>query len=88
MTNKEVFENYSSENWVIEEALSLMLIEFMDELKHKAGNTITNNINTVGFIKKFMKDETLVHAELAEKSKMDSLEKRHDTIEDAEYREI
>lgn len=68
MTNKEVFEQYGSENWVIEENLYFLLQEFAENLG------VRPTFNTVGFIKNFMKDETLVEVEWAEKSKQDHLE--------------
>lgn len=91
MLNSEIFENYGTEKWVIEENLSYMLQEYWEaasrELK-KYGKDIPMHspINTVGFVKGFMKEETLVSAKYAEKSKMETLEKGE--ILDGEFREV
>lgn len=71
MTNKEVFEQYGSESWVIEENLCYLLQEY----KELVENGKWRNVNLVGFVKQFMKEESLASIEFAEKSKLDTLEK-------------
>ena len=59
MTNAEVFNQYGTERWVIEENLCFMLQEFCEE------ENITPRNNLISFIKKFMKEETIVNVEYA-----------------------
>ena len=80
MTNKEVFEQYGSESWVVEENLHFLLQEFTEKLG------VRPTFNTVGFIKNFMKEETIVEVEWAEKSKLDHLEKNG--YIDGDFREL
>ena len=68
MTNAEVFNQYGTERWVIEENLCFMLQEFCEE-----ENIIPKN-NLISFIKKFMKEETIVNVEYAEKSAINTAE--------------
>ena len=80
MTNEEVFKNYGSEKWVIEEALSYLLQEYWEEVTQKypqIGKQIGKlcPINPVGAVKEFMKEETYCSVGYAEKSKLDTLEK-------------
>lgn len=79
MTNQEVFKNYGSEQWVIEQNLEFLLQMYWEECYNKYPDTkITRHqpINPVSFVKKFMKEETICETEYAEKSKMDTLEKQ------------
>lgn len=89
MQNSEVFNQYGSERWVIEQELCFMMQQYWEECREKYGNIdlkVTEMpINPVSFIKKFMKQETIVVVEYAEKSKMAHLEK--DVI-DAEFTEV
>lgn len=71
MTNKEVFEQYGSESWVVEENLCYLLQEYKELVEN--GNW--RSINLVGFVKQFMKEESLASIEFAEKSKLVTLEK-------------
>lgn len=71
MTNKEVFEQFGSESWVIEENLCYLLQEYKDLVESGKWRSV----NLVGFVKQFMKEESLVSVEFAEKSKLDTLEK-------------
>ena len=80
MTNKEVFESYGSERWVVEDNLYFLLQEFAEKLG------VRPPFNTVGFIKNFMKEETLVEVEFAEKSKLDHLEENG--CIDGDFREL
>ena len=69
MTNAEIFNQYGTERWVIEENLCFMLQEFCEE------ENITPRNNLISFIKKFMKEETIVNVEYAEKSAINTAEK-------------
>lgn len=71
MTNKEVFEQYGREYWVIEENLYYLLLEYKELVK--SGDWRSTNL--VGFVKQFMKEESYASIEFAEKSKLDALEK-------------
>ena len=70
MKNKDVFENYGSEHWVIRENLCYLLQLYWE----KHGNTVTMPENPVAFVKQFLEDETLCNIEFAEKSKLNTLE--------------
>lgn len=86
MNNAEVFKQYGTEQWAIEEALCFLLQSYWEEhCKERFGQS-QMPYNPVGFVKQFMKEETLVSVEFAEKSKMATLEKS-DIIE-GEWREI
>ena len=68
MLNKDIFKEYNTENWVIEENLCYLLQMYKEELmKNK-------DPNILGFVKNFMKQETFIEVEYAEKSKMDTVE--------------
>lgn len=84
MTNKEVFINYSSEQWVLEENLCFMLPDYWDKIKEKCGDKLPSQmpLNPVTFVKAFMKEETIVDVPLAEKPKMDNIMKHPDNIID------
>lgn len=84
MTNKEVFINYSSEQWVLEQNLCFMLQDYWDKIKEKCGDKLPSQmpLNPVTFVKAFMKKETIVDVPLAEKSKMDNIMKHPDNIID------
>lgn len=84
MTNKEVFINYSSEQWVLEQNLCFMLQDYWDKIKEKCGDKLPSQmpLNPVTFVKAFMKEETIVDVPLAEKSKMDNIMKHPDNIID------
>ena len=89
MLNKEVFEQYSTEQWVIEQSLCFMLQTYWDAILEdiKRGyNGSSMPINPVSFVKKFMKEETLCSVEYAEMSKMDKVEKN--IIADVEFKEV
>ena len=68
MLNKDIFKEYNTENWVIEENLCYLLQMYRDELRKN------KNPNIVGFVKDFMKQETFVDIKYAEKSKMNTVE--------------
>lgn len=84
MTNKEVFINYSSEQWVLEQNLCFMLQDYWDKIKEKCGDKLPSQmpLNPVTFVKAFMKEETIVDVQLAEKSKMDNIMKHPNNIID------
>lgn len=81
MTNQEVFKEYGSEKWVMEQNLCFLLQEYWETHGKKAiedakNGYITNSMpyNPVSFVKKFMKEETYCDLKHAEKSKMKTLE--------------
>ena len=97
MTNKEVFEQYNTEQWVIEQNLCFLLQEYWEDYcvprikqveleQYKIGTKMPEN--PVTFVKKFMQEETICSVEYAEKSKMDSLENNVVDIIDADFREV
>lgn len=69
MTNNEVFKNYGTEEWVVREILSYLLMEYTEKLG------VETSSNPVAFVIEFLNKETYVYTELAEKSKMDSVNK-------------
>lgn len=76
MVNSEVFKQFGSEQWAIEQNLCFMLQEYWDELYEKGAVKESQlPINPVSFVKNFMKEESYVEAEYAEQSKMNTLEK-------------
>ena len=93
MTNSEVFRQYNTEKWVIEETLCFLLQEYWEIHGKKAiedakNGYITSNMpyNPVSFVKKFMRDETICDVVAAEKSKISTIE--NNTIGDAEFIEL
>lgn len=83
MINKEVFEQFGSEQQVIEENLCYLLQEYAEKLG------IVHPYNPVTFVKNFMKEETYVDTKYAEMSAVDTARKNVvvDYI-DGEYSEI
>ena len=83
MLNKEVFEKFGTEKWVIEENLCYLLQKYAEKLG------VSNPYNPVTFVKDFMKEETYVNTEYAEMSAVDTAKKNivADYIE-GEYEEI
>ena len=80
MTNQEVFKEYGSEKWIVEQNLCFLLQEYWETHGKKAienaknGYTISNMpYNPVSFVKKFMKEETCCELKYAEKSKMETI---------------
>lgn len=69
MTNNEVLKNYGTEEWVVREILSYLLMEYTEKLG------VETSSNPVAFVIEFLNKETYVYTELAEKSKMDSVNK-------------
>ena len=82
MTNKEVFINYSSEQWVLEQNLYFMLQDYWDKIKEKCGDKLPSQmpLNPVTFVEAFMTEETIVDVPWAEKSKMDNIMKHSENI--------
>ena len=81
MTNQEVFKEYGSEQWVIEQNLCYLLQGYWDTHGKKAIEDAKNGYTTSGmpynpvsFVKNFMKKETYCEIGHAEKSKMETLE--------------
>jgi hypothetical protein len=87
MKNQEIFEQYNTEQWVIEENLCHMIRDYWEKCKEKGYLKDCSHppINTVGFVKNFMKEESYVEAEYAEKSKMETLE---NNVIDADFKEL
>ena len=81
MNNQEFFEQYSREPWAVEQNLCFLLLEYAEKLGVK------NPYSSVAFVKQFMKEETLVDVEFAEKSAIDRLSKQADII-DADFKEV
>ena len=72
-------------NWITEIIKQTNTDMFLlQEFAEKLG--VRPPFNTVGFIKNFMKEETLVEVEWAEKSKLDHLEKNG--CIDGDFREL
>ena len=93
MTNLELFEQYPTEKWVIEQNLCFLLQKYWDEYGRSAieqakNGYVTSNMpyNPVSFVKKFMKEETLCDVELAEKSKISTV--KDSVIGDADFIEL
>ena len=81
MTNQEVFKEYGSEKWVVEQNLCFLLQEYWETHCKKAIENAKNGYTTSGmpynpisFVKQFMKAETYCELKDAEKSKMETLE--------------
>lgn len=72
MTNKEVFDKYGKEYWIVEHQLVSLLQRYKEEGK---------NVNLVAFVKDFMEDETDCDTEIR------ILEKDRADFIDAEYTE-
>ena len=73
MLNKDVFKEYNTEQWVIEENLCYMLQLYWMNYCAKRYNEAVMPENPVTFVKKFMQEETICNVDMAEKSKMDTL---------------
>ena len=93
MLNSEVFEQYNTEQWVIEQNLCFLLQTYWEEHGKKAIEQAKNGYitrcmpyNPVSFVKEFMKDETLCNVEYAEKSKISTVESN--IIEDIDFIEL
>ena len=92
MTNQEIFEQYNTEKWVIEQNLCFLLQKYWEEHGKKAieqakDGYITRSMpyNPISFVKEFMREETLCEVEYAEKSKMETLA---NNIIDADFTEL
>lgn len=93
MTNQELFEQYNTEKWVIEQNLCFLLQAYWEEHGKKAieqakNGYVTSDMpyNPVSFVKEFMKSETLCAVGYAEKSKMANVE--NNIVEDADFTEL
>lgn len=80
MTNEEVFKEYGTEKWVIEENLCYLLQEYAEKLG------ASNPYNPVSFIKKWMKEDTFINKTYAEKSLLSHC--KENVVSDAEYKEV
>ena len=87
MTNQEVFTQFGSEKWVVEQTLCFMMQDYWEKL-HEKGYVKESQmpINPVSFIKGFMKEETITDINYAEKSKIDTVE--NNVVIDADYIDI
>ena len=95
MTNQELFEQYNTEKWVIEQNLCFLLQTYWEEHGKKAVEDAKNGYitsampyNPVSFVKEFMKEETICAVEYAEKSKINTLENNEVETIDADYIEL
>lgn len=93
MTNSEVFKEYGTERWIIEQNLCFLLQEYWETHGKKAVEQAKNGYitsgmpyNPVSFVKEFMKKETLCEVEWAEKSKISTVE--DNIIEDVDFKEL
>ena len=93
MTNAELFKEYGTEKWVIEQNLCFLLQTYWEEYSKKAVEQAKNGyvtsdmpFNPVSFVKNFMKEETICEVEYAEKSKMHTVE--NSIIVDADFTEL
>ena len=93
MKNSEVFKQYNTEQWVIEQNLCFLLQEYWKIHGKKAIEQAKNGYvtsgmpyNPVSFVKEFMKEETLCEIEWAEKSKISTIESN--VIEDINFKEL
>ena len=83
MTNLEVFQNFNTEKWVLEENLCFLLQAYAEKLGVK------DPYNPVTFVKDFMKEETIVDVEYAEKSAIHTAEKNVVmTVDDCEEMDL
>lgn len=93
MTNSEVFKEFNTEKWVIEQNLYFLLQTYWEKHGKKAVEDAKNGYitsgmpyNPVSFVKEFMKDETLCAVEYAEKSKISTVE--NNIIGDIDFIEL
>ena len=93
MKNAEVFKEYNTEEWVIEQNLCFLLHAYWEKYgkeaieRAKNGYTTSNMpYNPVSFVKEFMKEETLCDVEYAEKSKISIVE--NNIIGDTDFIEL
>jgi hypothetical protein len=83
MLNKEVFEKFGMENWVIEENLCYLLQEYAERLG------VPNPYSPVAFVKDFMQEETYVNTKYAEMSAVNTAKKNIVAdYEEGEYKEV
>lgn len=81
MLNKEVFEKYGTENWVIEENLCYLLQKYAEKFG------FSDPCPSV-FVKNFMQEETYVNTKYAEMSAIDTAKKNIVAdYEEGEYKE-
>ena len=76
MTNQDVFKEYGSEKWIVEQNLCFLLQEYWEthgknavEAAKRGYTTSDMPYNPVSFVKQFMKAETYCELKYAEKSK-------------------
>ena len=69
MINSEVFREFNTEQYIIEQNLYSLIQDFCNK------NNITPNCNVVSFIKNFMKEETIVDINYAKKEALYTAEK-------------
>ena len=93
MTNLELFEQYNTEKWVIEQNLCFLLQKYWDEYGKAAIEQAKNGYatsgmpyNPVSFVKTFMKEETLCDVKYAEKSKLSTV--KNSIVGDADFIEL
>lgn len=81
MTNKELFAR--GNDWEIEQNLCFLLQEFWE--KASGDKYSQPPVNPVAFVKKFLKEETIVNYEITDLAKMREIEK---TAIDADFKEV
>jgi hypothetical protein len=93
MTNLELFEQYNTEKWVIEQNLCFLLQKYWDEygkaaIEQAKNGYVTSGMpcNPVSFVKQFMKEETLCDVKYAEKSKISTV--KDSIVGDADFIEL
>ena len=84
MTNEEVFRRYGTDTTIVEQELGFMLQEYRE--RHGGGPGTLPPVNTVSFVKKFMKEETYLDTDWAEEVVNRKIEKT--VVCDAEYRMV
>ena len=93
MTNAEIFEQYGTEKWVIEQNLCFLLQNYWEEhgkeaIEQAKNGYVTHDMpyNPVTFVKQFMKDESYCEVEYAEKSKIHTIE--NNIVGDTDFTEL
>jgi hypothetical protein len=93
MTNSEIFKEYNTEEWIIEQNLCFLLQKYWEvhgkEAIKQAKNGYTTSdmpYNPVSFVKQFMKEETLCDVKYAEQSKISTI--KNNIIGDADFIEL
>lgn len=84
MTNKEVFEKYSDQQFIVEELVYDAIMEYWE--KHCKKYNAQPPANIVGFVKNWMKQESIANTEIVDVNRQ--REKEPEDIIDVEFCEI